>query len=76
MEVRSGKVTDATSGFVVRQFSPSRIERQVLAQVFELVCGQQREAGVADSRSLGTVPAHGVEAVQLTEAPVAGRRAA
>jgi hypothetical protein len=32
--------SNAMTGSVVRQFAPSRIERQLLAQVFELVCGQ------------------------------------
>ena len=31
----------AVTATVVRQFVPSRIERQVLAQAFELVCGQR-----------------------------------
>ena len=29
---------------VVRQFAPSRIERQLLAQVFDLVCEEQQPA--------------------------------
>ncbi len=38
-----GQENDQNSGagtVIVRQFAPSRIERQLLAQIFELVCGQ------------------------------------
>jgi len=40
-------LTSASNGIVapvVRQFAPSRIERQLLAQVFELVWDQRKEA--------------------------------
>ena len=33
----------ATTARVARQFRPSRIERQLLTQVFELVCSHRRE---------------------------------
>lgn len=67
----------AMVALVVRQFTPSRIERQLLAQVFDLVCGQQ--CAVDESRSSGrsTVPTHRVgDGGQGIVAHVAGRRAA
>ena len=33
---------NAAIALVVRQFAPSRIERQLLAQVFDLVCQEQQ----------------------------------
>jgi hypothetical protein len=42
---------NAMAALVVRQFAPSRIERQLLAQVFDLVCGQRCDMG--QSRSIG-----------------------
>ena len=47
MEVRSNNASNAMKALVLRQFSPSRIESQLLVQVFELVCGaneSRREA--------------------------------
>lgn len=40
------QVDGSTSAMVVRQFSPSRIEKQLLAQTFELLIGLQTEADV------------------------------
>lgn len=72
--IRAGNEMTAA---VVRQFTPSRIERQLLAQVFELVCGQRSE--VEESRSAGQSAAHThrVDAGgQAIEAHVVGRRVA
>ncbi|MEI6540016.1 MAG: hypothetical protein WCO86_10915 [Planctomycetota bacterium] len=76
MEVALKKVMDATAATVVRQFVPVRIEGQVLAQVFALVCGQPSETA-AGSESGSNAPAQLVaDDDQPTEAFVAGRRAA
>ena len=42
---------NAMAALVVRQFTPSRIEHQLLAQVFDLVCG--RQCAVEESHSMG-----------------------
>ena len=77
MEVLSKGSTNSVSVIVVRQFSPSRIERQVLTQVFELVCGQRPESGESHSDRSSAVASHRVhESDQATEGVVAGRRAA
>ncbi len=72
--IRAGNGMTAT---VVRQFTPSRIERQLLAQAFELVCGQRSD--VEESRSTGQSATHTqrVDAgEQAIDAHVAGRRVA
>lgn len=43
MDVVSKRMTISSSGTVVRQFVPTRIEREVLAHVFALVCGQRNQ---------------------------------
>ena len=40
MEVVSDRKTSRMNGAVVRQFAPTRIEREILAQIFALVWGQ------------------------------------
>lgn len=45
------QVDGSTSAMVVRQFSPSRIEKQLLAQTFELVIGLQTEADDRPSKN-------------------------
>jgi hypothetical protein len=67
----------AMTAMVVRQFTPSRIERQLLAQVFELVCGPRWKAegsACGSQNPAGTNrfrdAAHGIDTLQ------AGRRAA
>ncbi len=47
MEVVSKGMTISSSGIVVRQFVPTRIEREVLAHVFALVCGQRNQKDTA-----------------------------
>ena len=62
---------------VVRQFVPSRIECDLLAQVFELVCTKrsgQEVAGVSTLTTRALVPV-GTEHEQM-ELHVAGRRVA
>jgi len=46
---------------VVRQFAPSRIERDLLAQVFELVCRKRSEQEVAGANTLAMEPPAPVE---------------
>jgi len=77
MEVVSMKVADAGDGFVVRQFLPSRIERDVLAQVFELICAQGHESGRVPRTNGNAASVHDAEAgEQLAEGLVSRRRAA
>jgi hypothetical protein len=68
---------NAMTALVVRQFTPSRIERRLLAQVFDLVCDQRCDVG--QSRSIGRSAAqpHRVgDGGQGIATHVAGRRAA
>ena len=43
MDRRGKSASDAAIALVVRQFSPSRIERQLLTQVFECVVATRRD---------------------------------
>lgn len=47
MEDRSAAAGFDATALVVRQFTPSRLERQLLTQVFELVCNP-RESSMGD----------------------------
>ncbi len=62
---------------VVRQFTPSRIEQQLLAQVFELVCGQRSELDESRSavQNMASTPRVSDDE-QAIETQLAGRRAA
>ncbi len=44
MDRRGKSASDAAIALVVRQFSPSRIEHQLLTQVFECVVATRRDA--------------------------------
>jgi hypothetical protein len=77
MDGRSNRAARGTMAVVVRQFAPSRIERQLLAQAFELLCGRQSEAVGSHGRDWGAATA----ACQSTDeqaaaSPNAGRAAA
>ena len=48
MDESVNRAGNAVGAVVVRQFTPSRIESQLLAQVFELVCA--RQCDVEESR--------------------------
>jgi hypothetical protein len=77
MDVALNDAGNAVAALVVRQFTPCRIEHQLLAQVFDLVCGQH--GAVDESRSTGRNAAatHGVgDGEQAIAANVVGRRAA
>ena len=77
MEVVAKKVKGAGRGTVVRQFVPTRIERQVLAHVFALVYGGSPSQMKVDSNAVRTASAQLVsDDGQCTEACDAGRRAA
>lgn len=56
MDRRGKSASKAAVALVVRQFSPSRIERQLLTQVFECVVARRREAPevVDDAVGAGT----------------------
>lgn len=49
MEGRLSQGGGGVTALVAREFAPSRIEHQLLAQVFELVCGPR---GVGDESRL------------------------
>ena len=61
---------------VVRQFSPSRIECQLLAQVFELVCGQPSAAVQPHGSGPSAAHIHLAGDSQAIDRQLAGRRAA
>ena len=64
---------NAVTATVVRQFTPSRIERQLLAHVFELVCARQCDV---EESHLATRTHCLRDGEQVMEAHSAGRRAA
>ena len=77
MDVALNDAGNAVAALVVRQFTPCRIEHQLLAQVFDMVCGQH--GAVDESRSTGRSAAatHCVgDGGQAIAANVVGRRAA
>jgi hypothetical protein len=77
MDVALNDAGNAVAALVVRQFTSCRIEHQLLAQVFDLVCGQH--GAVDESRSTGRNAAatHCVgDGEQAIAANVVGRRAA
>jgi hypothetical protein len=74
MEGRLSQGSGGVTALVAREFAPSRIEHQLLAQVCELVCGPR---GVGDEsrlaeRSVSEADDRGGD----DGAPVAGRRVA
>lgn len=76
MEGSIGRASSATTA-VVRQFAPSRIECELLAQVFELVCtkrSRQEESGTK-TLTMGSLALAESEHEQ-TGLRVAGRRVA
>lgn len=65
------------TAMVVRQFRSSRIERQLLAQAFELVCGPRCEREESRLAEQYASQSHGVsEGGGALESHVAGRRVA
>ena len=52
MERRSNQADSTRLASVVRQFTPSRIELQLLAQVFEFIVSMQRQAQPAAFNSV------------------------
>jgi len=77
MDVSLNAAGNAMAARVVRQFTPSRIERQLLARVFDLVCDQRCEVDESHSIGRSAVQTHRVgDGRQGFVAHVAGRRAA
>jgi hypothetical protein len=77
MEVVAKKFREAGTGTIVRQFVPTRIERQVLAHVFALVCGGPPCESKTVSPCVQSVSdRHLTDDQHRTEACDAGRRAA
>ena len=77
MDVSSSDAGNAMAALVVRQFTPSRIERQLLAQVFDLVCDQRCDVDQSRSIRRSAVQTHRVgDGGQGIVAHVAGRRVA
>ena len=75
MEVVSKLTSNGLNATVVRQFVPTRIEREVLAQVFAVVCGGPFEEW--DARCQVNIPECPIEGEDhRTEALAPGRRAA
>ncbi len=75
MEGRFDRGAGITTALVAREFVPSRIEHQLLAQVFELVRGPRcvgDESRLANQGAAETDDRGGDDPV----APVAGRRVA
>jgi hypothetical protein len=68
---------NAMAALVVRQFTPSRIEHQLLAQVFDLVYGQQCAAEESCSSGRIADPVHRLgDGGQAIVTHVAGRHVA
>ena len=73
MEVGSQQTTSRTRGVVVRQFVPTRIEREILTQIFALVCGQCNQVGKSCEGDVSELSLR--ENDQRTQAFAEGRRA-
>lgn len=77
MDGRSNEPDAAFSATLVRQYSPSRIERDLLSQVFELLCGRDGHSNDGASPERVASQAERVVAQERDfGAPVAARRAA
>jgi hypothetical protein len=73
MDVGSKVTSPAVNATVVRQFAPTRIEREVLAQVFALVCRGLVELRTTDQSELPECPVEDDD--QRPGAFVSGRHA-
>ena len=77
MDGSFNRAGNAMAALVVRQFTPSRIERQLLAQVFDLVCDQRCDLGQSRSIERSAAPTHRVgDGGPGFVAPAAGRHTA
>ena len=74
MEVGSKVISHAANAIVVRQFTPTRIEREVLAHVFATVCDGLREERTASKSNFRD--SADADLTQRSEASASGRRAA
>ena len=73
MDVVSRQMTSRKSGVVVRQFVPTRIEREILAQIFALVCGQCNQNCASGEGDVSDAPIRKID--QRTEPFAGGRHA-
>ncbi len=73
MEVISKQMTSRMDGVVVRQFVPSRIEREILTQIFALVCGQCNQSDAPCEADVSEVDLREID--QRAEPFTGGRRA-
>jgi hypothetical protein len=74
---KRANASNGAAATVTRQFSPSRIELQLLTQVFELVCGQRGDMEESCSTRQSELETHRVsDREQTLETHVVGRRAA
>ena len=73
MEVVSEQLTRKMNGVVVRQFVPTRIEHEILARIFALVCGQCNQI---DTSIEGDVSEVSIREIDQQTEPFAGRRRA
>jgi hypothetical protein len=74
MEVGSKVTSPALNATVIRQFVPTRIEREVLAQVFAMVCRGLCQERTTSRNSLRE--SAGADEDQSPETLASGRRAA
>ncbi len=65
---------NSVTAVVVRQFTPSRIERQLLARVFELVCEVQGEIQQSSTSEPSTVRTHDIDTHRRAIQTHVGRR--
>jgi hypothetical protein len=76
MDRRGKSASKAAVALVVRQFSPSRIERQLLTQVFECLVARRREAHEVVDVAVGPVTHEASRLAETTSSREATRSAA
>jgi hypothetical protein len=76
MDRRGRSASKATAALVVRQFSPSRIERQLLTQVFESLVARRCVAHEAVDDAVGPGAQEASRLAKPTSSREAGRSAA
>lgn len=74
MEVGSKAISPAANAIVIRQFMPTRIEREVLVHVFAMVCNGLREERPASENNFRD--SADADLPQRPEAAASRRRAA
>jgi hypothetical protein len=77
MNGSANRAGNAMTAVVARQFAPSRLERELLVRVFELVCGLGSMAKDSDLAASGTGHTYGIGVVEESlHTQTEGRRAA